>query len=332
MTKVSKEPLISIIIPVYNVEKYLDKCIESVKNQSYKNIEIVLVDDGSPDKCPEMIDEYAKSDKRIRAIHKKNGGLSDARNEGLKNSNGEYITFIDSDDYISEDYVETLYNLIKKYNVKLSGTAHQVIYKDGNIITKKAEKESVLTDKEALEKLLYDDGIDLTACMKMFHRDLFKDIKFPVGRLYEDAATTYKFIIAAKKMAVSDAKTYNYVMRSDSISNCKFHPKKMDLITSTEEMTTAIKKKYKDLDKAVNRRNVYARLSTLTQLAMSNDYKNYKDIQVELMSYIKKNGKGVLKDSRASKRDKLGIFFTYFGFNMFRFAWKFYTNMTGRKK
>ena len=111
MTRASNEPLISVIIPVYKVEKYLNKCVDSVLNQTYKNLEIILVDDGSPDKCPEICDEYAKKDDRIKIIHKQNGGLSDARNVGIEKSTGEYITFIDSDDYVDSNYIEQLYKL-----------------------------------------------------------------------------------------------------------------------------------------------------------------------------------------------------------------------------
>ena len=110
------EKLISVVLPVYNVERYIIKCMNSVLSQTYKNIEIILVDDGSQDRCPEICERYAKKDKRVKVIHKENGGLSDARNAGIKVANGEYITFIDSDDYVDNDYVEFLYNTIEKTN------------------------------------------------------------------------------------------------------------------------------------------------------------------------------------------------------------------------
>ena len=128
MTKVSKNPLISIIVPVYNVEEYLDKCVESIVNQTYKNIEVILVDDGSPDNCPKMCDDWAKKDKRIKVIHKKNGGLSDARNKGIDESKGEYLSFVDSDDYITDNYVELLYNIISKEHADISMAKQYVVY------------------------------------------------------------------------------------------------------------------------------------------------------------------------------------------------------------
>ena len=120
MKEVSKKPLITIIIPVYKVEDYLDKCVESVVNQTYKNLEIILVDDGSPDNCPKMCDDWAKKDKRIKVIHKENGGLSDARNKGIDIAKGEFITFIDSDDYVENNYVEFLYNLVRENHAEIS--------------------------------------------------------------------------------------------------------------------------------------------------------------------------------------------------------------------
>ena len=129
------EELISVVVPVYNVEKYIDKCINSIINQTYKNLEIILVDDGSPDNCGNICDEYAKKDNRIIVIHKENGGLSDARNTGIEVSKGKYITFIDSDDYISDNYVSFLYNLIIEYKADISIGKHYVLYENGEINT-----------------------------------------------------------------------------------------------------------------------------------------------------------------------------------------------------
>ena len=124
--------LISIVIPIYNVEKYIEKCLDSVIKQTYKNIEIILVDDGSPDNCGKICDSYANNDKRIQVIHKENGGLSDARNVGIERANGKYITFVDSDDYIELDYIEYLYTLIKKYNTKISFCKVNVVFNENN--------------------------------------------------------------------------------------------------------------------------------------------------------------------------------------------------------
>ena len=259
--------LISIVLPIYNVENYIEKCMESVLNQTYKNIEIILVDDGSPDNCPIICDQYVKEDNRVKVVHKENGGLSDARNAGIKVANGDYITFIDSDDYVDKDYVEFLYNTIEETDADIAIGGHRVIYDSGKIIEKETHENSVLEPKKVLERILYDDGIDLSAWGKLYKRYLFNDIKFPKGRLFEDSATTYMLVDKANKIAINSISKYNYIIRKNSISNAKFSPKKMDLITSTREMSEYVKNKYPDLKNAANRRLMYAYLSTLSQLA-----------------------------------------------------------------
>lgn len=322
------EKLISVVLPIYNVENYIEKCIESILNQTYSNIEIILVDDGSPDSCPEMCDEYAKKDKRVRVVHKENGGLSDARNAGIKVASGEYITFVDSDDYVDRDYIEFLYNTIEKENADIAIGAHRVLYDSGKIIEKATHENSILEPKEVLERILYDDGIDLSAWGKLYKMSLFEDIKFPKGRLFEDSATTYMLIDKAKKIAINSESKYNYIIRKDSISNAKFSPKKMDLITSTKEMTEYVKNKYPDLEKAANRRLIYAYLSTLSQLAKCKE--KYPKEEKELITYIKKHGNDILKDRRVPKRDKFGVLSLKFGFRFYKFMWRLYLKITKR--
>lgn len=324
----SKEmDLISVIIPVYKVEKFLEKCIKSIQNQTYSNIEIILVEDGSPDNCGKICDDYEKKDRRIRAIHKTNGGLSDARNFGIDEAKGKYITFIDSDDFVDNIYVEELYNTLVSYDADMAIGAHRVLY--GKKVIDKGTNECYCTDsKTILKTILYDDGIDLSAWAKLYKIELFKNIRFPKGRLYEDAATTYKLVDLSNKIAVKSIAIYNYVIRKDSISNNNFSEKKLDLITSTKEMTEFIKKEYPELVKGCDRRLMYAYLSTLTQLAKSK--KENQLVKKELMEYIKKNKKNVLKDKNVPKRDKIGIYSLQFGFNFYKIMWNFYSKFTGR--
>ncbi len=326
MARVSN-PLISVIIPVYNVEKYLDKCIQSVVNQTYENLEIILVDDGSPDNCPKICDEYAKKDKRIKVVHKENGGLSDARNAGIKYSNGEYLTFIDSDDYIVDNYVEFLYNLIIKENADISMGKHYIVYPNKTINAFTGEY-FVMNSHDCLEKMLYGEDVDVSAWAKLYKRKLFDKIEFPVGRLFEDSATTYKLIDKANKVAFSSQPIYYYVIRKNSITNNKFNEKKMDLIISTKEMGNYVMNKYSDLKNACNRRVMYSYLSTLTQLVKTNEKnKKYKD---EMMMYIKKNRKSVLRDRRIPKRDRVGLIATFLGFRGFKTFWRVYSKLSSR--
>lgn len=323
------EDLISVIVPIYNVEKYINKCIDSIINQTYTNLEIILVDDGSPDNCGKICDEYAKKDNRIKVIHKENGGLSDARNVGIKNAKGMYITVVDSDDYIEQKYIEILYKSIKENETDIAIGSHKVIYENGTIIDKSTNEENVIESKNVLKRILYDEGIDLSAWAKLYKKELFYSIQYPKDRLYEDAATTYKLIDASNKISIISKPIYNYMIRNNSITNNDFSKKKMDLIISTEEMATYIKEKYPDLEKATKRRLMYAYLSTLTQLSKSKQ--KYPNEQKQLIDYIKKNGKEFMLDNDAPMRDKIAIISLSFGFWFYKLSWRLYEKITRRK-
>lgn len=323
------EELVTIVVPVYKVEKYIDRCIKSILNQTYKNLEIILVDDGSPDNCGKICENYAQKDERIKVVHKENGGLSDARNAGISISNGKYISFIDSDDYIDPEYIELLYKTIKKDKSDMAISSHKVIYENGTVLEKATKEESILKPKEVLKRILYDDGIDLSAWAKLYKIELFKEIRYPKGRLFEDAATTYKLVDKCEKISIISRSTYNYIIRGNSITNINFSEKKMDLIISTEEMCNYIKKKYPDLEEAANRRLMYAYLSTLTQLVKSNE-KN-ENAEKKLYGYIKQNSKMILRDKNVPKRDKVAIISTKFGLGFYKIIWKIYEKLTGRR-
>ncbi len=322
--------LVSVIVPIYKVEAFLDRCVQSILNQTYSNLEVILVDDGSPDNCGRMCDEYALKDSRVRVIHKENGGLSDARNAGIAKATGAYITFIDSDDYVEADYVQVLYDTLKRGKAMMAISSHRVLYDGGMVLSKGTDENTVLDPATVLDRMLYHEDIDLSAWGKLYARQLWENVRFPKGRLFEDAATTYKLMDKCSRIAVDSKETYNYIIRQNSISNNEFSPKKMDLIVSTGEMCRYVRSKYPKLAPAADRRLMYAYLSTLSQLAMSK--KRFPKEQKELMSYIKKNGKTVLKDKRAPKRDKMGIIMTKFGFGFYKIAWKMYVKLTGRKK
>lgn len=225
--------LISVIIPAYKVEKYIDTCMHSVLNQTYKNLEIILVDDGSPDNCPKIIDEYAKKDKRIKVIHKENGGISSARNAGMDIAQGKYITFLDSDDSISLDMYETLYNLIKKYDTDIAMCQLIKVTMDekGNIIIPKEIDEEIVEKVyepvDVLKSTLIDDNVGNYVCTKLIKREMINNIRFPNGKVYEDAATTYKFIDAVNKIAYINKKMYYYLYGREGSITGTFTEKKI---------------------------------------------------------------------------------------------------------
>lgn len=226
------QPLISVIVPCYNVEEYLPKCVESILNQTYRNLEIFLVNDGSLDRSGEICDEYVVKDTRIKVIHKENGGLSDARNVALDIMTGEYVAFVDSDDYVAEDYVEYLYKLIEENGVKLSVSWHQE-FKDGasvsmEIRTRPVSAKPIDLD-EGLAYMFYQRKFDTTAWGKMYHRSLFSDgIRYPKSWLYEDLPTTYRLMMKCDYIAFGDYCSYFYRIRNTSIEGAPFKPLKYE--------------------------------------------------------------------------------------------------------
>lgn len=218
-------PLISIIIPIFNVEQYLAKCIDSIINQTYENIEIILVDDGSPDNCPKICDDYSKKDKRIIVLHKLNGGLSDARNAGIDKANGEYIGFVDSDDWVEQDMYETLVNLILLVDADIAECGISFHFK--NFITKSLESKITVCEKLKTLECFLDRSIDIkgSVCNKLYNRKIIDKIRFPVGKLHEDAFFTYKALYYSKKYIRTESCKYNYLQeRVGSIMSEKVKP------------------------------------------------------------------------------------------------------------
>lgn len=326
-----KEDLISIVIPVYKVEKYLEKCIESIINQTYKNLEIIIVDDGSPDNCPQMCDEFAKSDKRIKVIHKENGGLSDARNAGIDIATGKYITFVDSDDYITNDYVEYMYNLIKKHNTKIATCETQVVHIESDEENQEQfiENIEVLTARDLFYKILFAQKSDVSAYSKLYETALFRDIRYPKGVVYEDTATTYKLIEKCDKIATGNKKCYFYFSRPNSISKmCGFNKNEIDYIKNTDEMLKYLQNKYPDLEQAINRFDLYANFRILRLLLFTTPRDKKKE--QEVFKKIKSKRMEVLKYKDTPKRDKIAIILSFFGLSIFKFSWYIYSKKTNR--
>ena len=214
-----KNDLISIIIPVYKVEKYLEKCIESVLKQTYTNLQVILVDDGSPDNCGKICDEYAKKDSRIEVIHKVNGGLSDARNVGIAKAKGKYIGFVDSDDYIKEDMYEILINLIKEYDADVSICNLYDVIEGKEYIRNKENGIKEYNRIDILKEVLLDKNIQSYAWNKLYKKELFNEIKYPIGKKYEDIGTTFYIFEKCNKVVVTSEPEYYYLKRADSLVN-----------------------------------------------------------------------------------------------------------------
>lgn len=221
--------LISIIVPVYNVEQYLNRCVESIVNQTYSNIEIILVDDGSPDHCPEICDKWAAMDSRIKVIHKENGGLSDARNIGLEIAVGDFIGFVDSDDWIAQDMYYVLYNDLMTNNSDISACAVKRVYESSMQMENLTKNGCmVLETEEAMKALIEQTWLKQPVWYKLYRREIIEDIEFPIGKYHEDAFWTYQIIGRAHRVSITDKTYYYYWQRGNSIMGKPFSMKRLD--------------------------------------------------------------------------------------------------------
>ena len=304
-------PLISIIVPCYKVEKYLPKCIDSIINQSYKNLEIFLVDDGSPDNTGQICDDYAVKDNRVKVIHKTNGGLSDARNAAINAAIGDYILFIDSDDIVAENHVEHLYNMIRKTNSDIAIDIIQPFYEGSEPIidTLQGKQEAVYNADEILKKMFYQKELDTSAYVKLFKSNLFKDIRFPKGWLYEDLATIYRLIQRSKKIVFSNYKSYYYLIRNNSIEGKPFHPQKFEsCINVINQLESDSKDMSHEVKRALDSRITSLAFHILIEIPAKNKYYRNK-----LFDIIKKKRKNVLFDKNARTKTRVACLLSYWG-------------------
>lgn len=228
---------ISVIVPVYKVEKFLKRCVDSILDQTYENLEVILVDDGSPDASPLICDEYAIKDSRVSVIHQKNSGLSGARNAGIDKATGKYIAFVDSDDYIAPHMYETLWNNMVNYEAQISICRLQRF--SGTYYEGELESEihiSTYDNETALKNLHLEDGEMYTvAYNKLYLRSLFKNVRYPVGRLNEDEFTTYKVIDKSNKIVITTEKMYFYYYNDNSITTGKKYLLSTDIFDALDE-------------------------------------------------------------------------------------------------
>lgn len=266
-------PLISVIIPVYRVEDYLRECVDSVINQTYKNLEIILVDDGSPDNCGKICDEYAQKDERVRVIHKKNGGLSDARNVGIAQSSGEYLMFVDSDDLLTEDSIGFLYDLIIKNNAQLAVGGRERFDSETNAIldTDFSEEESnTVFDKVAMMRNSFKNGC--AAWARLYSREVHADIQFPVGKINEDEAIVLRILERCSRIAQSNHIVYRYRCRPESITTSTFSLKKLAWQKHCAQNLDFVREKYPELIPDAAARYRSSLLWSLSEIAMSDEF------------------------------------------------------------
>ena len=313
------KPTISIIIPVYNAEKYLKDCITSVLSQTYYNLEIILIDDGSTDSSSQLVDVYAKSDSRIKTIHQKNTGLSGARNTGLKIATGKYVTFVDSDDQIAPGMVKGLLTALQESNADIAICSFKETYPNGK--TKHFSHNhstQTYTAKEALAAMLQEKGFMLSTTIKLFPTQYFKNIKFPLGKLHEDVGTTYKLFFKASKLVFVPDEYYIYMHHDNSIINQTFDDRKFDLIKLTDQMCDDIDTKYPDLKNITKERRMRARFSILRQIPLGHPKAK------SIVNYLKTHETYITNNPAATKADKLALKLALFNPRLLQFAYKLF--------
>ena len=240
--------LITVIVPIYKVEKYLNKCVNSIIDQTYKNLEIILVDDGSPDNCGAICDDYAKKDSRIKVVHKENGGLSDARNAGYEFANGEYVCFIDSDDYISKDFIQVLYETMARENSDIVECDIVRFNEDEEVGTVEATSQVVTYDTvEAMENLIEEKDFHQHVWNKLYKSDIALTVKFEKGKLNEDEFWTYQVFGKAKRVSKVTDKMYYYLQRKTSIMGQNFSLRRLDALEAKMERQQYIDRNFPEL-------------------------------------------------------------------------------------
>lgn len=281
---------ISVIIPVYNVEKYLSKCINSVINQTYLNLDIILVDDGSTDNCGIICDHFAKNDARIKVLHKENGGLSDARNAGMKIAQGTYYTFVDSDDWLESDFCETCLQKIKEYDADIVAVSLKKVNEDGYSLSSNASGlETLYSNEEALMAMFNPKLIRWCAQAKLYRSDLFNGIEYPIGRIMEDKATTYKLFAKSKRIVFWDVYKYNYLIRQGSIMRTKFSEKDKDAYHIQKDLNVFFEQNFPNVTSASYAHTVRAAIIMLSKMMCSNsaDFSFGEELFCDMNKYKK---------------------------------------------
>ncbi len=302
--------LISIIVPVYNVQQFLPKCLDSILAQTYKNIEIIIVDDGAKDNSGKICDEYGIKYSNIQVIHKSNGGLSDARNKGIEFVNGKYIIFVDSDDIIAPQLVEYLYRLIKKNNAEIGICEVAHCYPNKKILFKNSKDEYVLNSEQAIEEMLYQKSFLVSAWAKIYPTEFFRDIKFPVGVLFEDSAIMYRLFDKADKVVYGTAKLYGYMHRENSITTKKFSINDCDILKICEQISAYMEERKENLKKAAKSYHMAAAFRIYMNAPKNAGF----DKQIEeCKKFLDENCNKVLADKNIRKKMKIALLIYKYG-------------------
>lgn len=309
------EPLISVIVPVYNVEMYISACLDSIINQSYRNLEIIVINDGSTDLSLQIAEKYSEKDDRVKVYSFANEGLSEARNRGLSVATGEYITFIDSDDQFFPGALKIFYSVLIKENADIvqgrtiKGKVYETALKPKHLKIKK------FTNKEAISDVLYQNILLPSLCGKIFRRELFDGIRFEKGILYEDLNIFYLIFEKCKRIVWIDWPVYFYRNHDLSITHT-WKTKRLDVLQVTKNIENYISEKYPDLLPSAQDRRLSANFNMFALCSIHNE----RDSALECWNYIKENRNKSLLNTKVRIKNKAGIILSYFGRHIFNFA------------
>lgn len=264
---------ISIIIPIYNVEKYLPQCLESVINQTYQNLEIILINDGSTDSCPQICNDYASRDSRIKVVHQKNGGLSAARNAGLQIATGEFISFVDSDDLLSLDFYHILLNTLLENDADIAECEFQKFVNKEKIKYLHNEAENIIQvfEGEKIIKALSKGPLHVMVWNKLYKIKLVSGILFPLNRISEDLFWTYKVYGDCTKTVKINKELYFYRQRENSIMASRYSVKRLDSLDAYEEKIDYLKEKFPNLVEDVRKTYCFLLMDNYNQLKLNHD-------------------------------------------------------------
>lgn len=306
MTKESK-PVISVIVPVYNVEQYLTKCVDSIREQTFYDIEIILVDDGSTDSSGRLCDEMAKEDSRIRVIHQENGGLSCARNTGIFVAEGEYLGFVDSDDYVEKDMYELLYNNLIKEKADLSICGMFDCYQDRKIGINEPYYQ-VMDTSEAIQVIFAGKLVGgASAVNKLYKKSLFQSVRYPEGKTSEDAFVIVDILMQCDQIVADSTQKYYYYHRENSITTRKFTREQFDVVEAYQKNERLIRTYYPELTVAAMGRLCWANFTVLDRMICSRAVRSYQAEAKEIVCFLRKHYQDVIKCDFLTKSRKISM-------------------------
>ncbi len=317
-------PLVSVVIPVYNAESYLRSCVQSVANQTYGNLEILLVDDGSTDGSPSLCDCLASNDRRISTFHRSNCGAAESRNFGIEIARGEWITFVDSDDLVSPLYIEALLSAALNFSVLMASFRKPMHFIDESDL-KLIEKAEDLpapgkVDRSQMLDLTFYQEYETGPTSKIYHRTILDGSVFPKGNYYEDLACIYKLIDKCDFIAILETEgLYGYRMNERGKTSAPFSGKKAgDILKTTSDMYEYINSRHPDLSKAVSSRCFSACRAVYSQLMADSEHgKRWQKEEVALHDAMAMYRQPILSDSSARKKEKIAVIASYLGWGLF---------------